>query len=502
MKFLIFIAAFVLAFSSCNRPQPAAHDEHDHEHEEPKFQYTAYSENFEIFAEADPFVVGETANVLSHFSMLPNFKALESGKMTVVLSVNGKECRQILEAPTRKGIYSFDIAPETSGKGKLVFELETDSGKFQVIVPEVDVFAEHEQAHEAAGQIVTPKTNTIVFTKEQSWKVDFATGLPKVEPFGQVIKTTAQVQPAQGDEMVVSAKTNGIVNLSGNSILAGQKVSRGQTLLTISGGGMADNNVAVRYAEAQNNYEKAKADFERMQELAKDKIVSEKDLLNAKNLFQNAKAVYDNLNSNFSSSGQKISSPLTGYVRQLFVQNGQYVEAGHPMVSIAQNKNLLLVAEVQQKYGPALRNIQSAVFRKGETGDTFLLEELKGKILSVGQNTGPGNFLIPVNLQVENNGIFIPGEFVEVYLKTISSEKATTLPNSALLEEQGMFFVMVQVTPELFEKREVKTGATDGMKTEIISGIRKNERVVTQGAILVKLAQASGGLDPHAGHVH
>ena len=62
--------------------------------------------------------------------------------------------------------------------------------------------------------------------------------------------------------------------------------------------------------------------------------------------------------------------------------------------------------------------------------------------------------------------------------------------------------MLVQINPELFEKREVKVGATDGLRTEILSGISATDRVVTKGAILVKLAQASGALDPHAGHVH
>ena len=64
------------------------------------------------------------------------------------------------------------------------------------------------------------------------------------------------------------------------------------------------------------------------------------------------------------------------------------------------------------------------------------------------------------------------------------------------------FFVFVQLTPEFFEKRPVKTGATDGVRIEIKEGVTKGERVVSRGAILVKLAQASGALDPHAGHAH
>jgi len=137
-----------------------------------------------------------------------------------------------------------------------------------------------------------------------------------------------------------------------------------------------------------------------------------------------------------------------------------------------------------------------------QNNETYTLAELNGKIVSFGRNTNNDNFLLPINIQIDNKGAFVSGGFVEVYLKTISNTQALTLPNAALLEEQGSYFVFVQVHPELFEKREVKVGVTDGLKTEIVKGINQQERVVTEGAILVKLAQATGTLDAHSGHNH
>lgn len=500
MKNKIFLfALLVLIFASCN---PNQENEHDLEHEEVTIQFTSYSNKFELFAEADPFVVGRPSNVLSHFSNLPDFTALDKGSMTIRLIVNGKETNQTLDKPTRKGIYSFDITPETEGKGTLIFDIKTDKGEFQVIVADVKVFADEHEAIHAAEESELPSTNTAIFTKEQSWKIDFATEQPKEKPFGQVIKTTAQVRSAPGDEILVSAKTNGIVMLSTNNVLEGGIVSSGQVLFSISGSGLADNNSQVRFMEAQNNYEKAKSDYERAEELAKDKIVSEKDLLSVKNQYDNAKLIYDNLNKNFNSSGQSVVSPMNGFVRHLFVQNGQYVEAGQPIVSISQNKKLLLRAEVQQKYAPILGAINSANIRTLHDNKTYTLEQLNGKVISFGRNTNNDNYLIPVSLQIDNKGSFVPGGFVELYLKTLTNTQALIIPNTALLEEQGSYFVFVQITPELFEKRVVKPGATDGLKTEILNGITQNERIVIIGAIFVKLAMATGTLDAHSGHNH
>jgi multidrug efflux pump subunit AcrA (membrane-fusion protein) len=96
----------------------------------------------------------------------------------------------------------------------------------------------------------------------------------------------------------------------------------------------------------------------------------------------------------------------------------------------------------------------------------------------------------------------LSGSFVELFIKTQTAAQAVTIPNGAIIEEMGNHFVFVQLHPELFEKRAVKTGVTDGIRIEIREGIEAGERVVSKGAILVKLAQASGALDPHAGHVH
>jgi RND family efflux transporter MFP subunit len=301
---------------------------------------------------------------------------------------------------------------------------------------------------------------------------------------------------------MVTAATGGVIIFSGTNIMEGQRVTPGQVLFTISGTGLADNNSALRYSETINNYEKAKADYERQSLLAKDKIVSEKELLVTEKEYKNAAAAYELLSKNFNISGQKVSCPIAGYVKELYVMNGEFVETGRPLMTVAANRSLILKSGVSQKYATVLDDIYSANIRIAETGMTYTLEELHGRVISRGHSTDADNYLVPVVLQIDNVSGFITGGFAEVFLKTVTNTEALTVPNSALLEEQGNFFIMVQVTPELFEKREVKVGATDGLKSEITSGLDITERVVTRGAVLVKLSQASGTLDPHAGHVH
>ncbi|TFG78525.1 MAG: efflux RND transporter periplasmic adaptor subunit, partial [Chrysiogenales bacterium] len=341
----------------------------------------------------------------------------------------------------------------------------------------------------------------VVFTKEKSWKVDFSTELPLAGAFGQIIKTTAQIHSAQGDEAIITAKANGVIMFDGD-VLEGKSLTSGQSLFMISAGGITENNLAVRFSEAQNNYQRAKAEYERSKDLAQDKIVAEKDFLKTKNEYDNAKLIFDNLNRNFSGGGQRAVTPFAGFIKQIFVNNGQFVNAGQPIVTVSQNRTLLLRADVQQKYAPVLASIVSATIRTLHDNQTYSLEQLNGKILSYGRNVNNDNYLIPISIQIENKGGLLSGGFVELYLKTMINANALSIPNTSILEEQGKYFIYLQVNPENFEKREVTLGASDGLRTEIITGIDRNDRFVSKGAIWVKLAQASGVLDAHSGHVH
>lgn len=502
MKTILYSAVLAMVVFSACQNQHTEEDAHDHSAEEVSFKYTAYQAGWELFVETEPLIKGETSGILTHITDLSDFSPLREGAVTASLIVGTKGIRQTLQQPTRDGIYLFNLQPGVSGTGKLVFDIVTADSSYSVTINEVEVFAdEHDAIHEAEEAVVE-NPNAISFTKEQSWKIDFATGTPEMIPFGDVIKTTAKIQPAQGEEVILTAQTNGVVNFGGKTLTEGISVSNGQTLFNLAGGQLVDENMRVRYNQAKNNFEAAKANYERMAKLAEDNIVSQKALLDAKNEYENARLIFENLQQNFNENGQVVRSPKNGYVKHLYVSNGQYVNAGEPLVSITRNRNLFLKAEMQQRFANALPFIKTASIHSLTTDEVYTLEELNGEIVSFGKNVSDDNYLIPMTIRIENRNSFIPGSFVEVYLKEQADIEVLTVPNSALIEEQGNFLVMVQLSPEMFEKREVKTGSTDGIRTAILSGLASSDRIVLKGATLVNLAADSNTLDPHAGHVH
>jgi multidrug efflux pump subunit AcrA (membrane-fusion protein) len=126
---------------------------------------------------------------------------------------------------------------------------------------------------------------------------------------------------------------------------------------------------------------------------------------------------------------------------------------------------------------------------------------LNGKIVSFGKSTNANSPFLPITFEIDNIGNLVSGSVAEVFLKSSAIPNALIIPVSALMEEQGNFYVYVQLGGESFQKREIKIGASDGEYVQVLSGIAEGERVVTKGAYQIKLSSASGELPAH-GHEH
>ena len=320
-----------------------------------------------------------------------------------------------------------------------------------------------------------------------------------IEPgtFEQVIKTSGQVLAAQGDESVAVATVAGVVSFHGK-VTEGMSVGKGSTLLTISSSNIADGDPVQR---ARIAYEISKKEYERMKALVKNKIVSDKDFAQAEQNYENARISYEALAKGNTKGGQAISSPIGGYVKNILVKEGDYVSIGQPLVSVTQNRRLFLRAEVSEKYYPYLRTIGSANFKTPYDNKVYALKELSGRLLSFGKSAGDNSFYVPVTFEFDNKGDIIPGSFVEVYLLSTPMENVISLPRTALTEEQGLFFVYLQLDEEGYKKQEVTLGADNGQSVEILTGVKAGDPVVVNGAYQVKLASASNAIPAHS-HEH
>ncbi|MDR3235759.1 MAG: efflux RND transporter periplasmic adaptor subunit [Prevotellaceae bacterium] len=303
--------------------------------------------------------------------------------------------------------------------------------------------------------------------------------------FTQVIKTGGQLLSAQNDEVTVAATSSGIVSFSGATGAEGATVTAGQTLCTVSAKHIADGDPAVKTAAA---YNAALKEYERAKELVKDRIISEREFEQAQLQYETAKAAYHAHAGNNTSGGIKITSPLSGTVKQRWACTGEYVTVGQPLLRLAKNKRLQLKADVPAKYFNTLRHVADAHFKTPSDEHLYTLRELNGRRLSVGAALNPSSGYVPVTFEFDNNGALLAGAYAEVYLLADTQHDVVSIPLTAVTEEQGLYFVYLQHDDGDYEKQEVALGSNDGVRVHILSGLAPGDRIVTQGVTQVRLA--------------
>ena len=462
--------------------------------------YTIYSEKTELFVEFKPLVVGSTSTFAAHFTILgENFLPLTSGKVTVSLVIGENGIRNSAESASSPGIFRLALKPTKEGIGKLIFDIETEDYTDQIIIENISVYSNEQTALD--NQVVIDSGDDITYLKEQAWKVEFANAPVLKIPFSNIIKTSGQILSAPGDEIIITANTSGSVMFSSNKTIVGSEVNVGTNLFTISGGNISKGTIDANFKEAKANYDKAKADFERASELVKNNIISQKEYLQAKVDFDNTQTTYNTIAKNYSAKGQAVLAPMGGFVKNILISNGQFVDAGTPLAIISKNEKLVLRANVSQLYFNKLPTISSANFKLVGVDDVFETQKLNGELISYGKSVSDKSPFIPITFEIDNIGNIIPGSVAEVFLKSTPIPNTLVVPASALMEEQGSFYVYVQIGGESFQKREVKLGSTDSLNVQLLSGVTEGERVVTKGAYQIKLSAASGELPAH-GHEH
>lgn len=313
--------------------------------------------------------------------------------------------------------------------------------------------------------------------------------------FHGVIHTSGKVLSASCDETTVVATISGRVSYK-NHVSEGLKVTGGMQLFSITSAGMqvADGDPVQR---ARIDYERAERDYTRARLLIKDRIISEKDLAVAKAEYEAARLTYTSVQKTRSAGGVVVTAPRGGYVKQCLVAGGDYVEAGQPLAVITQNKHLYLRAEIPEREFKELNKIRCAKFRTSYSDRLYDITDMGGHIQSYGRSAEVNNSYIPVVFEFNNTGDVVQGSYAEIYLITQERENVLTLPLTALTEEQGVHYIYIQVDKEGYRKQEVTLGESDGERVEILSGLKKGDKVVTKGAIQVKLASAANAIPAH-----
>lgn len=504
-KYLCLVL-FVLLLA-CSKTRFEDHD-HSHDHSEATAQdhghshgageienlkITKFSDKYEIFAEINPFVVGNESEFIIHYTKLSDFKPVVKGELNIVITDNGNDVIKI-DNPSRPGIFHAKYKPQKIGNFDILFVLNSDNISDTIMVDNLICYNTKEEAKQASSA----QDEGIVFLKEEAWKIDF--GLEKIvmTNFSNTIKATAKVVYNPKDFVNITASTSGIVEILDISLVEGRAVSKGSQLFVIKPNSTRDDNYEVRYEQAKSELSRVKKDFARISELFSSKLTSEKEYLESKSALESAEIIFKNYSKYSDGRSNIVKAPAGGIMAKLMIASGQFVEAGTQIAVIANSESLVLEIDIPKNDMHRLGKVSTINlidYKQTHDLSSFGLSQIGQPMLS------NNSTLATIRYLFKNKMGLLPNSVVDVYVKGTIVENSLTVPKESVWEDQGHYYVFVQKNGELFEKREVQTGGFDGLRYQISGGLNFGEVVVTKGSYRVMLASKSSEL-PSNSHTH
>ena len=290
----------------------------------------------------------------------------------------------------------------------------------------------------------------------------------------------------------------------------GDHVEQGQPLLTMDS---PDGDAAVSaYLQAQSTerqtrgtFQKAETDFQRTTDLYEHKAVAEKDLLQAQNDLATAKSGYEIAQAVREQTWRKLQllelkptefrqavlvrAPLTGQVLEVNVAPGEYraaisfhTDTTAPLMTIADLSTVWVSSDVPEPFIPLIHIGEPVAI----TLVAFPDQTLTGRVARIGDVLDAQTRTLKVHVELPNPvGRFRP-EMYGTIRHSGPSRPTLVVPAAALIQEYGRSVVFVERGPGRFERREVTTGVRTGGLVSVSDGLAADERVVVDGAILLK----------------
>lgn len=515
---LVRVAALLLlatSLSACDPPETDGGHDHadgadhdDHGDAGASYVVTDHSAVAELFVEFPPLVVGATSTFAAHVTRLADHAPLTSGTVDVVLGRAGREVARFrVRAPARAGLFTPEVTPRDPGMHTVTVAVTDGALRSVHALGEFEVFAH--AAHAVVAQ--DPVEGEIAFLKEQQWAEAFATAPVALRSLRASVPGHAEViAPADGGA-IVRAPAEGWI-AAGTIALAGTRVAAGDVLAGLIPRLGADGDLGtlrVALERAQSAQRLAQEEVQRVDGLValgalpeRRRLEAEQALDVARSELEASSARLAQRRSGGDDAGLALRAPVAGEIVEARPRPGAHVAEGDLMFRIAAPDRRWLEVRVPEHYANRIAAASGAWLDLAGAGPVVLDDESGARVVQVTTAVDPVSRTAAVTFEYPRSLLDAPiGARLSAHVYARAQAEALAVPRTAVIDEGGRSVVYVQTGGETFARRPVDLGIVDGDLVEIRAGVSIGERVVSEGAYLVRLA-ASGGEEIGHGHAH
>lgn len=304
---------------------------------------------------------------------------------------------------------------------------------------------------------------------------------------------TGSVNPRK--EIDITPKVSGIIE--DLYVEPGQMVKEGDVIAKIK---IIPNMVNLNNAESRVNradlaLENAKRKFDRQKELYEDGVIPEAEFeqyeLEYSNALEEVAAAQSNLDlikegqtkQTGKSTNTLVRSTIDGMVLDVPVEQGNSViesntfNAGTTIATVADMTEMIFEGNIDETEVGKISEGMPLILQIGAIEDiTFdaTLEHISPKGV---EENGAIQFEIKADVRLQNSQFIRAGYSANADIVLARVDSVLAVPESVVQFEDDTAFVEVETTPQIFERRTIELGLSDGINIEIVSGISEEEKI-------------------------
>ncbi len=538
LKIALVSFALVSAFLplACDRiipPSPAVLAAPAQDDELPSLGVTVHGERLSTYVDFPELARGESVRFLVHLTALETGEPLRSGKVTLRIGERAFE----LPAPKREGVFPVEAQLDAAGTFEARLLVESEQGREELALGTLVVHADAATAEAAARareeQEVAGKVD---FLLEQQWPIRLRHEPVRREALARRLVVPASVRLKDGASVELHAPVAGrLVAAPGRALpRAGERVKAGETLALVEPPLSADTLTALHTLrlELEMQLLEAKHEVEHSQlrrgfaqrELARLEALQPDGLSTLPEIDAARREV------ELTVHEEEVATDRRQAVERLLAERAPYDPAtGSPVVRVPVLATIDGVVTSAPHAAGASIETDTVIVRvvdatrvwlegrlsefdlhrvQAELGASATFLGLPGERRAlagapwIAPRVSEESRTVAVRFEVDNaDGKLREGMLAELELATERVDAALSIPQSAVVMDQGVPTAYVTGAGESFVRRVLELGVRDGERVQVLSGLSDGERVVTRGGYIVRLASMGPATMEH-GHHH
>lgn len=341
----------------------------------------------------------------------------------------------------------------------------------------------------------TADNSEISVTKDQFETMKMEWGTWENRSFSDELSIQGSIKvPVEGMQDI-TAYFGGYV--SGLKLIEGEEVKRGQVLFYLENPEFV--SLQQEFLEIKSQMGFLKAEFERQETLYSEQIAAQKNVLKAEADYQSALAKEASLKQQLRMihidpnqlkpenirSKAPIIAPVSGFVEEIFVVPGAFLQASDRALSLLNKDHLHVEFKIFEKDALKLKVGQKIKVRIPE--EDYSVFEAEVYVIGQAINTDRQILVHAHLIDLENQEQLVPGMYVEGKLQFQPGE-GMSLPESAVISENDLSYILILSSEKdqeyTLEKVEVSLGPTqDGfIQINPKKEISADQRILVKGA--------------------